>query len=126
MKKVCCCNCRKEIGVMIPEGGMNSPIGYIPSYSQKLDYRKASHIWIDSRKDQFGRGNLCKACAKKAFPEGKAYMVMHHFNSKEFSLYAGKNGYGDYFTTKAAAQAVIEDREHRYGMLSHRLVEVEL
>ena len=124
MKKVCCCNCRKEIGVMIYDGGMDSPIGFIPSYHEKLDYRKASHIYIDSK--QWGHGTLCKTCAKKVFPEGKAYMVIHHFNSKEVALFAGKNGYGDYFTTKAAAQAVIEDREHRYGMLSHWLKEVKL
>ena len=122
---ITCCNCKKEIGTLIYDGGINAGgcIGFIPSYRQKLDYRKASHIFIQSTKSQFGTGNLCKTCAKKAFPEGKAYMVVHRMMGRDICLFAGKEGYGDYFTTKAAAVRVVDERCNQYGRNSHWLEE---
>ena len=124
MKKVQCCNCGKIIGELISDGGINSPIGFIPSCHEKLDYRKSSHIWIDSK--EWGHGTLCKTCAKKVFPEGKAYQVMRYWHGKKMPIFVGEYGYGDYFTTKAEADNVSNERNCRYGCNSHWVEEFAL
>ena len=89
-----CPECGKVIGEYILVNSV--PIrgfGSIPCYDAKMDYRKSSHIG-------FGKGLICKKCAKGFFPEGIAYHVTvaygkgritPHFGIKQSGLFATRS-----------------------------------
>jgi hypothetical protein len=92
-KEVNCVMCDKIIGHEIYEGAISSPLGSIPCYRQKLDYRKAAHVCFDGR-DKDGKrihGNICKTCARQYWTEGKSYFVRFKHNGKDTSVF-GDNG----------------------------------
>jgi hypothetical protein len=65
-----CPECGKEIGEYVQNGWTNCGkyIGNVRMMEQKYNKRKTAHIG-------FGKGLICKSCAKRYFPGGKAYAV---------------------------------------------------
>lgn len=103
-----CPECKKVVGKLVYMKSVDSGIdlvGRIPCYDQKYDFRKASHIG-------FGRGFLCKSCAKKYFPEGVAYKVTNQYYNGRITPYIGIRHSG-LFATKAEAQAAVDDNNRR-------------
>ena len=116
-KQIKCFQCGKIIGEYIFDGGMNSPLGYIPSYIIKMDYRKAAHL--GARK-----GHVCKTCARKVFTEGKSYSVNFMYHGRETAI-DGNSGYFQKFTTKTDAQAACDRMNNKhigyYWIEEHKL-----
>lgn len=91
LDKVRCPECKKPIGDYVLIRTTTLPgIGIVPVYDEKMDYRKSSRIG-------FGRGAICRTCAKKFFPNGVAYRVTvaygngritPHFGIKQSGLFA--------------------------------------
>lgn len=117
--RITCCKCGKVIGEKVYDGGMNSPLGYIPMYHEKMDYRKAAHVFMKKG------GHICKGCAIKFFPERKTYTVNFKYHGKEMSL-PGNSEAHDRFATKAEADAA-RDRMNDmrngsfYEVIEHKL-----
>lgn len=109
-----CPECKKVVGKLVYMKSIDSGIdfvGRIPCYDQKYDFRKASHIG-------FGKGLICKSCAKKYFPEGVAYRVTNQYHAKRITPFIGIRQSG-LFATKAEAQvAVNEENKRRYDNFS--------
>lgn len=112
--KVNCPECGKEIGELVMINRMNvKGIGSIPCYDMKLDYRKSSHIG-------FGRGTICRKCARKFFPDGVAYRVTVDYHGSRITPYIGIKQTGLFATRKEAEDAAkgmnsrIRDNDARY------------
>ena len=105
-KKILCPECGKELGVYILDRVVSSPLGGIPCYHQKVDYRKAAHIGI-------GKGGLCRTCAKKHFPQGVAYRVSINYVGKRMNLSSGGVNNSGWYATKEEAQAKAVDMNKR-------------
>jgi len=111
-KKNECIFCQKIIGVQVFDGTMSSPLGAIPCYHYKMDYRKAAHVHFDGR-DKDGRrrhGQICKTCARQYWTEGKAYFVRFSYHGKNTSVF-GDNG--SRFYTKQNALECLARMEER-------------
>ena len=95
-----CPECGKDVGVKVFDKIMNmKALGAIPCYHYKYDYRKSSHIG-------FGRGFICRKCAKGYFPEGVAYKVTVNYHGKRITPYIGINHSGLFASRKEAYYAV--------------------
>ena len=80
---ITCPKCGKEIGSYILHNVMHvKGLGEIPCYDEKYDFRKTSHIG-------FGRGLICKKCARHYFPEGIAYKVTVAYGRGRITPYIG-------------------------------------
>lgn len=106
-KPIQCPECGKTIGEYVygftlHAGGF---IGDIPSYECKYDYKKASHIG-------FGRGAICKKCARTFFPEGIAYKVTNDYHGKRITPCVGIKQSG-LFASRKDAQIAADECNHR-------------
>lgn len=105
-KKILCPECGKELGYYYFDFGVKTPLGLIPAYNSKVDYRKAAHIGI-------GKGGLCRKCAHKHFPQGVAYKVTVLYVGKRTNVFnCGVNNSG-WFATKEEAQIKADDMNKR-------------
>ena len=103
---VTCPECGKEIGIEILDGVTSvKGIGAIPCYHYKYDYRKSSRIG-------FGKGLICKNCAKRYFPEGTAYKVTVNYHGKRITPYIGINRTG-LFASREEAYYAVRDMNSR-------------
>lgn len=103
---VTCPECRKEIGEYVQKSTMYvKGIGAIPVSDMKMDYRKSSHIG-------FGKGLICKKCAKKYFPEGIAYRVTVAYGKGRITPYIGIKQSG-LFATRSEAEEAKKDMARR-------------
>ena len=110
-KDVVCPMCGKVIGKRVYEGTVNLGGFGADMCREKLDYRKASHVWWHAR----GKGGtLCRACAIKVFPDRKRWRVRYMEHGKEWCLFGGVNGSED-FASNQEAQAVCERHNANYG-----------
>lgn len=95
-KKVTCSRCGKEIGVEVYDGGINSPVGFIPCYHYKMDYRKAARVAVTKG------GHICKSCARKVFPDGLCYSVDFKYHGTPMSISGDTQGIMLRFTKERA------------------------
>ena len=101
-----CPECGKVIGAYILERVSNIPgLGQVPLYNEKLDYRRAAHIG-------FGRGTICKKCARRYFPEGVAYRVTVAYGNGRITPHFGIKQRG-LFATRAEAEDAAKDMAKR-------------
>lgn len=106
-----CPICGKELGRYILDSiSYCKGIGSIPCYTMKLDYRKASHHYNNTKGQ---RGHICKACARKLFPEGKRYQVMVMNVHKPMAIYGGE--YGDVYATRQRAEDKAREMTAEHG-----------
>lgn len=107
MNEIKCVMCNKIIGEDIYDGAISSPLGAIPCYHQKMDYRKAAHVYFNGRDKEGKRknGNMCKKCARQYWTEGKTYYVRFNYHGKPTSIF-GDNG--EKFYTKQNALDALE------------------
>ncbi len=78
-----CPECGREIGKYVLTSSMTvKGIGSVPVFDSKPDYRKAAHIG-------FGKGLICKRCAKQFFPDGLAYRVTVNYHGKRIAPFIG-------------------------------------
>lgn len=123
MKNIICPVCKKAVvGENVYTGEtINSGIDWIgkmPVYEMKYDFRKASHI-------SFGKGYICKRCAKQMFPLGVAFKVTNDYHGKRITPFVGpwRNGF---FANKDEAQAVADEcNKKRYDNYS-RVEEIKI
>lgn len=120
-----CPMCQKVIGEMVYDGAHDSGgLGMIAMYHYKYDYRKASHIcWEGGRTGK--NGTICKTCARKIFPEGKAYKVTFQYKGVWVGTYGGDSGSTGLFTTKAKASTWAKDMTKKQGT-QYRVEEVNI
>ena len=104
-REIKCPECGKIIGEYVLQFTMSSPLGGIPFYDSKIDYRKGAHIG-------FGKGNLCKKCAKRIFPDGVAYKVLIWYVKIWMTPSCGINHSG-LFASKAEAEEAVKDMNRR-------------
>lgn len=111
-RNIKCVMCDKIIGEEIYDGSISSPLGAIPCYHQKMDYRKAAHVHFDGRDKDGNRrhGDICKTCARQYWTEGKSYIVRFNYHGKPTTV-CGENGSRYY--TKQKAQECVERMEQR-------------
>lgn len=119
-KLIQCPECGKTIGEYVYDftfhaGGF---IGDIPSFTMKYDYRKASRIG-------FGRGAICKGCARTFFPEGIAYKVTNDYHGKRITPYVGIKQTG-LFASRKDAQAAADECNRRDWSNRSRVEEVKV
>ena len=50
--KMRCRVCSEIVGEYVQQGGINSPLGFIPCYDAKLDRKKASKVYYDCRQNK--------------------------------------------------------------------------
>ena len=94
VKELCCPICGKVIGEEWCDGYMSAgSLGAIRFMDHKIDYRKASHVY-----DYKHHANLCRKCAKEAFPEGKRWKVCFKgYGHGENNILGGKGIDGNGF-----------------------------
>lgn len=98
---ITCPKCGKEIGTYVLHNVMHvKGIGAVPCYDEKYDYRKTSHIG-------FGRGLICKKCARQFFPEGIAYKVTVAYGRGRITPYIGIEK-RSLFQTKCEAEEAVK------------------
>ena len=110
-----CPECGKVVGKLVYMTSFDSGIdfiGRIPCYDQKYDFRRAAHV-------SFGKGYLCKGCAKKHFPEGIAYKVTNKYGKGRITPYIGIRRSGLFATKEEAQAAVAEENKRRYDNYSN-------
>ena len=118
-EKVNCPECGKEIGELVLINRMQvKGIGSIPCYDIKLDYRKSSHIG-------FGKGTICRKCAKKFFPDGVAYRVTVDYHGHRLTPHIGIKNTGLFATRKDAYYAA-KDMDSRRSDNDARYDEVKI
>lgn len=106
-----CPLCGKEIGKVIQDGAMASPLGPIGFYRHENDYRKASHVyWQGGRREK--SGTLCRKCAKQKYPEGQYYRVAFWYHAKKMYTCAEN---GDKYSTRAKADEVAKRQSDKTG-----------
>lgn len=106
-----CPLCGEEIGTLTLEAVQRSPLGPIGHYTQRLNWRKASHVyWYSPRVG--GTGNLCKPCARQKYPEGQYYRVAFYYHGKKTYTCAEN---GDKYYTRAKADEVAENQTRKTG-----------
>jgi hypothetical protein len=119
-EKLKCFKCGKEIGELVYDGGMNSALGFVPCYSMKRDYRKAAHVPVAK-----GDG-VCKACARKSFPEGKSYSVNFKYHGSELTCGGGLYEYYNRFASYKDAKELCDKMNRKgtgvmYWVVEHKL-----
>ena len=102
--------CGKVVGERVYEGTVNLGGLGTDMYHEKLDYRKASHVWWHMRGKS---GTLCKSCAVKVFPERKRWRVKYMEHGEEWCIFGGING-GNDFATEQEAKAACYRMNSRY------------
>ena len=102
-----CPECGKEIGEYVQTGLANGGkyIGKIRMLEPKYNKRKTAHIG-------FGKGLLCKSCARRFFPDGKAYAVKVMYGNGWIQPYVGINQTG-FFATKGEAERTASEMNRR-------------
>ena len=121
MKAIECPECKKAIGEYVYMKSIDSGIGFVgkmPVYEMKYDYRKASHI-------HFGKGLLCKKCARKYFPLGVAYKVTNDYHGKRITPFVGPWRCG-LFADRAEAQRSADECNRRNNSNQSRVEEIKL
>ena len=116
---VTCPECGKEIGTMILDRVTKvKGLGNIPCYHYKYDYRKTAHIG-------FGKGLICRKCAKHYFPNGTAYRVTVDYHGKRITPFIGIKQTGLFATAKEAYYAARDmDNSNRSNMAQYEEVKV--
>lgn len=120
MERIECCKCGKAIGEMVYDGAMNSPLGRIPCYHAKMDYRKAAHLALSK-----GR-SICKPCARKIFPEGKSYSVNFNYHGRDMTIMGGLPDINDRYATLADAEVACKKMNNKKNGSTYRVVEHKL
>ena len=102
-----CPECGKEIGEYVHSGWTHGGkhIGKIEMLEPKYNKRKTAHIG-------FGKGLICKSCARRLFPNGKAYAVKVAHGSGWIQPYVGVNRTG-FFATKGEAERTASEMNRR-------------
>ena len=114
-----CPECSKPIGEYVYQRTSKVPgLGAMNAYECKYDYRKTSHI-------SFGRGLMCKTCARKFFPDGIAYKVTNNYHGKRITPYVGINQTG-FFSNKDEAKAMANECNRKCYDNDSRVEEVRL
>ena len=100
---ITCPECGKVVGEYVHAGWMNGGkyLGKIHMLDAKYDKRKVSQI-------SFGKGMLCKGCAKRFFPDGIAFVVKVAHGSGWVQPYVGIKRTGMYSTRREAEKMASE------------------
>ena len=113
MEEIKCPKCQKVIGRYVTVGGINSPVGYIPTQEPEFNGKQANVWWNGKRGEP--SGTLCKECADKMFPEGKAFYVkIVDGTYKGVTIGKGDDGHGTH-CTKASAQKLCREMIKKTG-----------